>query len=101
MVRDGEREDELFVLRLWPAGHVLQPGDQPLWLGSAQTLRHTRHFKWIGMWHPLRGVDPALQAVRGALQGSLPEAQDMHPQSGLPVLRIRTDDAPQVDGPAG
>ncbi|MDV3467634.1 VTT domain-containing protein [Stenotrophomonas sp. C3(2023)] len=101
MVRDGEREDELFVLRLWPAGHVLQPGDQPLWLGSAQTLRHTRHFKWIGMWHPLRGVDPALQAVRGALQGSLPEAQDMHPQSGLPVLRIRTSDVPQADAAGG
>jgi len=89
MVRDGERDDELFVLRLWPAGVVLQPGGQPLWLGSAQTLRFQRHFQWIGMWHPLRGVDPALTAVRQSLD-DLPSAQQPHPDTGLPLLRIRT-----------
>lgn len=89
LVRDGERADERYVLRLWPAGAVLQPGDQPLWLGSAQTLRFTRHFRWIGMWHPMRGVDPAMAALTASLDG-LPMLQQVHPETGLPVLRLRT-----------
>ncbi len=90
MVRDGERADERHVLRLWPAAKVLQPGDVPLWLGSAQTLRFTRHFEWIGMWHPLRGVDPALAAVKASVDG-MPMQEDVHPESGLPVLRLRSE----------
>ena len=97
MVRDGERADERHVLRLWPAGAVLQPGDQPLWLGSAQTLRFTRHFNWIGMWHPMRGVDPAMAAVNQAIDG-LPMQQQIHPATGLPVLMLRTDQAPPPEG---
>ncbi|MDR6093417.1 VTT domain-containing protein [Stenotrophomonas sp. SORGH_AS_0321] len=90
MVRDGERPDERHVLRLWPATKVLQPGDVPLWLGSAQTLRFTRHFEWIGMWHPLRGIDPAMSAVKASVDG-LPMQEGVHPESGLPVLRLRTE----------
>ncbi len=97
MVRDGERADERHVLRLWPAGAVLQPGDQPLWLGSAQTLRFTRHFNWIGMWHPMRGVDPAMAAVKQAIDG-LPMQQQIHPATGLPVLMLRTDQALPPEG---
>ncbi len=89
MVRDGEHADERHVLRLWPAGAVLQPGEQPLWLGSAQTLRFTRHFNWIGMWHPLRGVDPAMAALKQSIDG-LPMQQQVHPATGLPVLMLRT-----------
>ncbi len=89
MVRDGEHADERHVLRLWPAGAVLQPGEQPLWLGSAQTLRFTRHFNWIGMWHPLRGVDPAMAALKQSIDG-LPMQQQAHPATGLPVLMLRT-----------
>ncbi|HEL3780220.1 TPA: VTT domain-containing protein [Stenotrophomonas maltophilia] len=89
MVRQGAQPDERYVLRLWPAPAQLQPGDTPLWLGSAQTLRYERHFEWIGMWHPLRGVDPAMNAVKEAVQG-LPQREDVHGETGLPVLRLKT-----------
>jgi hypothetical protein len=89
MVRPGTHRDERYVLRLWPAPAQLQPGNTPLWLGSAQTLRYERHFEWIGMWHPLRGVDPALNAVKDAVQ-DLPQREDVHSETGLPVLRLKT-----------
>jgi len=89
MVRDGDRSDERYVLRLWAAPAVLGTGSTPLWLGSAQTLRYTRHFQWIGMWHPLRGIDPALNAVKQAVQDT-PQAEQLHPETGLPVLRLKT-----------
>ena len=89
MVRQGAQPDERYVLRLWPAPAQLQPGNTPLWLGSAQTLRYERHFEWIGMWHPLRGVDPALNAVKEAVQ-DLPQREDVHSETGLPVLRLKT-----------
>lgn len=88
MVRPGTHRDERYVLRLWLTAQ-LQPGNTPLWLGSAQTLRYERHFEWIGMWHPLRGVDPALNAVKEAVQ-ELPQREDVHSETGLPVLRLKT-----------
>ncbi|KAF1014656.1 MAG: Phosphatidylglycerophosphatase B [Stenotrophomonas maltophilia] len=89
MVRPGATPDERYVLRLWPAPATLQPGAVPLWLGSAQTLRHQRHFSWIGMWHRMSGVDPALNALKAAVQG-LPQAEAVQPETGLPVLRLKT-----------
>lgn len=93
LLRQGERPDEQYALRLWPAPARLQPGDEPLWLGSAQTLRFARHFGLVGLWLPLRDADPALAAVRDAL-GPLPHRGDVHPQSALPVLLVRTEGAP-------
>lgn len=87
MVRGGEREGEIHVLRLWPAAARLQPGDVPLWLGSTQTLRYERHFSLIGLWHPLRGVDPALRAVQQSL-GELPHRIEHRAQSDVPLLLI-------------
>jgi membrane-associated phospholipid phosphatase len=88
LLRPGNAPNEIFALRLWPAATQLQPGDQPLWLGSAQTL-HYQHFHLIGMWRPMRGIDPSLKAVREALEG-LPQEVDTHPETGMPVLRVRT-----------
>jgi membrane-associated phospholipid phosphatase len=39
MVRPGAAPEEREVLRLWPAPYSLGLGDEPLWLGTAQTLR--------------------------------------------------------------
>jgi hypothetical protein len=88
LLRPGNAPNEIFALRLWPAATQLQPGDQPLWLGSAQTL-HYQHFHLMGMWRPMRGIDPSLKAVREALEG-LPQEVDTHPETGMPVLRVRT-----------
>jgi len=41
------------------------------------------------MWHPVRGIDPALNAVKEAVQ-SLPQREDVQPETGLPVLRLKT-----------
>jgi membrane protein DedA with SNARE-associated domain len=90
MLRPGNAPNEIFALRVWPAPARLQPGNQPLWLGSAQTLHYQQHFHLIGMWRPMRGIDPSLKAVRDALNG-LPQQVDTHPETQMPVLRVRTD----------
>ncbi len=90
MLRDGEHPGELHALRLWRAPATLQPDDMPLWIGSAQTLRHKRLFDLLGLWLPVREADAALDVVREAVE-PLPHATGQHPESGLPVLRIRSD----------
>lgn len=93
MLRQGAQPDELYALRLWPAPVRLQPGQAPLWLGSTQTLRYQRHFKLFGLWLPLRGVDPALDAVKQSLDGMDTRTQAM-PESGMPLLMIRSEPQP-------
>lgn len=93
MLHRGARPDELYALRLWPAPVRLQPGQAPLWLGSAQTLRYERHLKLFGLWLPLRGVDPALEAVTQSLEGMETRTQPM-PENGMQLLMIRSDRAP-------
>jgi membrane protein DedA with SNARE-associated domain len=89
MLRQGQRPDELYALRLWPAPAKLSQTNTPLWLGTAQTLRFERHMRLFGVWRPLRGVDPALNAVKDAL-GPLPQRSDTDPDTGLPVLLVRS-----------
>jgi len=93
MVRKGARADEVHALRLWPAPVRLQPGQAPLWLGSAQTLRYQRHFRLFGLWLPLRGVDPALEAVTQSLDGMETRTRTL-PESGMPLLMIRSEPQP-------
>ena len=89
MLRAGNAPNEIFALRLWPApARLAAPDNEPLWLGSAQTLHYQQHFKLIGMWRPMRGIDPSLNAVRQALDG-LPQQVDTHPDTEMPVLRVR------------
>lgn len=83
------------VLRLWPATARLLPDAQPLWVGSTQTLRYSRHFSLVGLWYPLRGVDPALSALRDAL-GPLPYRVEQRRRSQVPVMLI---DATPHGGP--
>lgn len=90
MVHPGNRPDEQYALRLWPTPARLQPGAVPVWLGTAQTLRYDRHLHLLGLWLPLREADPALDTVQHALEG-LPMHRQAHPDTGLPVLRVRTD----------
>lgn len=93
MLRPGTRPDEIYALRLWPSHVQLQPGNTPVWLGSAQTLRFQRHLKLFGMWRPLRGVDPALDALKQSLDG-LESQQQTQSDSGLPLLMIRSEPPP-------
>ena len=89
MLRNGERADELFALRLWRSNRLLQPGSEPVWIGSAQVLKHQRAFGLFGMWRPLREARTALDAVIAATT-DFEHAIAPHPQSQLSVLRLRT-----------
>ncbi|WP_024867667.1 bifunctional DedA family/phosphatase PAP2 family protein [Pseudoxanthomonas suwonensis] len=90
MVRDDPDPAVRHVLRLWPSAVRLQPGDVPLWVGTAQTLDFRRDLGLIVTWRPQQGIDPALELVQAPLQ-ELPHAVAPHPESQLPVLRVRTD----------
>ncbi|WP_374013186.1 VTT domain-containing protein [Pseudoxanthomonas koreensis] len=92
MVREGRTPGQRHALRLWPSPVRLQPGDVPLWIGTAQTLDFSTHLGLIGSWRPQRGADPALDQVRASLHG-MEHAVAPHPDSSLPVVRIRSDTA--------
>ncbi|SBV36765.1 Phosphoesterase PA-phosphatase related [uncultured Stenotrophomonas sp.] len=93
MLRPGTRADEMYALRLWPAPAQLQPGQVPLWLGSAQTLHYKRHFRLFGLWLPLPGTEPALAALRQALDG-METREQVLPESGVPLLMIHSEPQP-------
>lgn len=80
---------EAQVLRLWRAPARLSDGT-PLWVGTAQTLHYTRRFGMLGLWQPQVDGHAAWSALRGDLDG-LDTREGAHPQSGLPVVRIRTE----------
>lgn len=51
MMRAGENPNVRLVLRLWPAPYALIDGDQPLWLGTAQTLKFSeRGDSFVRYW---------------------------------------------------
>ncbi|NLB57387.1 MAG: hypothetical protein GX805_02805, partial [Gammaproteobacteria bacterium] len=76
------------VLRLWRAPVALTEGI-PLWVGSVQTLHYTRPFDIFGLWLPRAADHAAWDELRDAVT-ELDARSGPHPQSGLPVLRIRT-----------
>ena len=76
------------VLRLWRAPVALDDGT-PLWVGSVQTLHYTRPFNLFGLWQPRADGHAAWEDLREALR-ELDARAEPHPQSDLPVLRIRT-----------
>lgn len=76
------------VLRLWRAPAALADGT-PLWVGSVQTLRLTRPFDLFALWQPRPDDHAAWDDLRAATEG-MDARVEAHPQSGLPVLRIRT-----------
>ncbi len=94
MLKAGPGQDRMLALRLWPAPVQLQPTGKPLWIGSVQTLQHVRVFDLIGLWRPLPRAGPSLQTLAEDVAPMRQRTQP-HPESGQPVLRVRTDDAPE------
>ncbi len=88
LMRRSSGKDQIDVLRLWPAPATLDDGTA-LWLGTSQSLRYTRPFGLFGLWQP----QPDTRTVHVGLRALLDEfgaREAVHPQSGLPVLRLRT-----------
>lgn len=81
--------DRIQVLRLWRAPEQFVDG-MPLWLGTTQTMRYTRPLRVFGLWQPQPDAREAYIALRADLQ-SFEHIEDTHPQTGEPVLRLRSD----------
>lgn len=94
MLRPGSNPGEMYALRLWPAPATLSDTGRnvPLWIGSAQVLRHREAFDLIDLWLPLSEADAALAATTKALSG-LPSRFATREDAPHPVLRVRTDEA--------
>lgn len=91
--RPSSTPGEIQVLRLWPS--PLRPADgTPLWLGSAQTLRHTRPFDVFALWQPIDDDGAAHAALLQDLQG-LPLRTGAHGEIGVLRVDLRQVPAPR------
>ena len=80
-------DGRVLVLRLWSAPR--QPRDgTPLWIGTVQTLVHSRPFDLFALWSPDADTDGAYALLREDLEG-LGAREDPHPASGGQVLRLK------------
>lgn len=84
MRRSGPQPDQEQVLHVWRAPVRLDDGS-PLWLGSAQAMRHVRVLDTMGLWQPVPDNDASDQAVREALSVFPAHAAD---RDGIDVLRV-------------
>ena len=96
MLRDGTRDDEQYVLRLWPAPVLLDDGT-PLWLGTSQTLRLNKPLAAAALWLPTNDDGRAHAFVREALK-DLETVESPHPHGDTSVLRVRTADPGETSG---
>lgn len=90
MLKAGPEPEQMLALRLWPAQVQLQPGGQPLWIGSVQVLQHMRAFDLIAIWRPLPRMGLSLEALSRDV-APLMQRIERHPDSLHPVLRIRSE----------
>jgi len=88
LLHDGARPDEQYAVRLWPAPVALADGT-PLWLGTTQTLQVSKPLGAAVLWRPVAHDGEAHAEMRSALDG-FDTLDSPHPDTGMPVLRIRT-----------
>lgn len=88
LMRRQAADGSLEVLRLWRAPARLADGTE-LWIGTCQSMRHTRPFGLFGLWQPQPGTHDVHGRMREALR-AFDWREDTHPQSGMPTIRIRT-----------
>jgi hypothetical protein len=89
MRRPGPHPELVYVLRLWRAPVLLDDGE-PLWIGTAQTMRFKRPIRGFGLWMPEPDNAGALAQLRLDLAG-LRMTESSRDKSSVPVLRIRSD----------
>ena len=95
LMRRATGDDQAEVLRLWRAPARLDDGAE-LWVGTSQAMRYTRPFSAFGLWQPQPDAQGVHRGLREVLDG-FPSREDVHPQSGIPTLRLRTDSVLVVD----
>ena len=67
--------------------------------GHRPALRYTRPLGLFGLWQPQPDAGTVHAELRELLE-TFDTREAVHPQSGVPVLRVRTDVAPANDRPA-
>lgn len=93
MVRHGQDPARMQVLRLWATPESLQPGGEPLWIGTLQQLAFTRRLDFFSYWKAMPGEDALLEGLRHDSQGleaQLERRRDVDQR----VLRLRPAAAP-------
>lgn len=88
MVRKGDTPGQMRVLRLWATSLQLQPGADPLWIGTVQALHFTRRLDFFSYWQAQPGEDALLDDLRHDAPG-LDAALDARSDDGQRVLRLR------------
>ncbi|UHQ20827.1 VTT domain-containing protein [Lysobacter sp. KIS68-7] len=79
--------NDALALRLWLAPKQLRDG-APLWIGTTQRLAYSRPVKVFGIWRPVANDGSAHAQLRKDLRG-MTAVESVHPDSTLPVLRVR------------
>ena len=92
MVRTGATPARMTVLRLWAAPVKLEPGEEPLWIGTVQELQFTRRLDFFSYWRALPDEDALLDGLRADLHG-METALDPRDDDGQRVLRLRAVEA--------
>jgi hypothetical protein len=88
MVRREDDAAGMRVLRLWAGPVRLQPGDVPMWIGTAQELRFTERLDFFSYWQAQPVADGLLQTLAEDA-GGLEDALSIRDDDGQPVLRLR------------
>ena len=96
MVRPGSAPGRMTVLRLWATPVQLQPGNEPLWIGTVHELEFTRRLDFFSYWQAQPNEDALLDGLRADAVGleSALEARDDDDQR---VLRLRATSARDAD----
>jgi hypothetical protein len=79
--------NDAMVLRLWLAPEQLKD-TTPLWIGATQQVHFSRPLKVFGLWRPVADGGLTHAQLVKDLAG-LPQKSAVHPESELPVLRVR------------
>ena len=88
MVRRGDDPGRMTVLRLWATPVLLQPGAEPLWIGTVQELQFARRIDFFSYWQAQPDEDALLDALRADATG-LVAALEARSDDGQRVLRLR------------
>ena len=91
MVRQGDTPGRMQVIRLWASPVVLQPGDEPLWIGTVKELQFTKRLDFFSYWQAQPGEDALLEPLQRDLRG-LDSALEARSDDGQRVLRLRSRD---------
>jgi hypothetical protein len=88
LLRRSRSEGTLDVVHLWRAPARLAD-DTPLWVGTVQSMRFKRHLGMLSLWQPEADQRAAWRRLSHELS-SLHGREEVHPASGVAVLRLRT-----------